>query len=200
LRIEGASDSDLEIAVRPLKVRTLSGVSASADPPHRLEPFDQVIYLLDFWTVVNHVFAEEPKLRQVNVWASVKVAGQQDAYDSKNHGYWTVRREWASFVAPYTAKTARSIILSELIGMFEDPADNPYLSDLSAKIEERISKESSGAEITEVFQQIMFLREERWSELLGQPDVMAFIGFGWKVERRLKAVGQNVLWTSDILQ
>lgn len=200
LRIEGAANPDLEIAVRPLKIQSLAGVSPDAAPPHRLEPFDQVIYLLDFWTVVNHVFSEEPRLRQVNIWASVKVAGQQDTYDSKSHGYWTVRREWASFMAPYTTKSARSIILSELMNVFDEAGDNPLLSDLAAKIEERISKESSGAEITAAFQQVMLLGEDHWVDLLGQPNVMAFIRLGWNVRNRVNAVGLKVTWTSDVLQ
>ncbi|WP_353710745.1 hypothetical protein [Arthrobacter sp. K5] len=98
----------------------MGSTTAADDLPHRLEPYDQVVYLVDFWEVVNYVFAEEPQLRQVNIWVSVKVAGQPQPYDSRKHGYWSIRREWVSVLAPYTKRSAHSVILAALMNVFEN--------------------------------------------------------------------------------
>ena len=193
IRIEGSKDPDLAIAVRPVEVSNVGSVSSVGTSTHRLEPFDQSIYLIDFWSVVNYVFDDEPDLRQINVWASVKVAGQNNRFDSKKHGYWTIRREWVSLLAPYTCRTAASIILAELMNTFDDSGQNPYLTDLADKIEQRLSPPSSAEELTTALQEIALLGED-YRGLLGEVNVWAFIRFGWDVDRRLQTLGPQVIW------
>lgn len=193
LRIEGSKDPDLAMAVRPIEVRHIGGVSSVPNFNYRLEPFDQVVYLVDFWSVVSYVFNEEPELRQINVCASVKVAGQNNRYDSKKHGYWTIRREWASLRGPYMRRTARSVILAELVNVFDNPGHNPYLTDLSVKLENQLSHASSPADITEALQQIALLGGE-YRGILGDVNVWALIRFGWDVKHRLQTLGQQVIW------
>lgn len=197
-RVEGSVDPDLAMSVRPIAVKQLGSFTAADNLPHRLEPYDQVVYLLDFWAVVDHVFAEEPQLRQINIWASVKVAGQPQPYGSKGHGYWTVRRDWISFVAPYTRRSAHSIVLAELMNLFENPGQNPYLVDLASKIEQRITPDSSSFDITSVLQGILGPGGDFNGDVLGPYNVWGIITFGFDVKQRLDALGENVIWAPPI--
>lgn len=200
-RVEGSANPDFAMGVRSIAVKklseTLGGTTTSDGLPHRLEPYDQVVYLLDFWAVANHVFAQEPHLRQINIWASVKVAGQPQAYDSKNHGYWAIRREWVSFIAPYTRRSAHSIILAELMNVFDDPGQGRWLPQLASKIEQRITPESMSTDITSTLQQIIGPGWDGDSPF-GQHDVWRLIAFGFEVKQRLDAIGENVTWAPKI--
>lgn len=200
IRVEGSADSDFAMGVRPLAIKQLSNTlghtTAGDDLPHRLEPYDQVVYLVDFWAVVNYVFAEKPQLRQINIWASVKVAGQPQPYDSKKHGYWSIRREWVSLLPPYTKRSAHSVILAELVNVFENSGRNPYLEDLASRLEQCISAESESQEIASALQQILGPSGDFDGAILGSYDVWALIMFGFDLKRRLTVLGDDLIWAN----
>lgn len=202
IRVEGSTDSDFAMGLRPIAIKQLSSTlgNTTADDrlPYRVEPYDQVVYLVDFWGVVNYVFAEEPQLRQINIWASVKVAGQPEPFDSRKHGYWTIRRGWISVLAPYTSRSAHSIILAELLDVFEDPGQNPYLADLATRLEQRISAESESQEITSALQQILGPGGDFDGSIFGSYNVWALITFGFNMKRRLEGLGEKVIWGKSV--
>ncbi|GGJ20424.1 hypothetical protein [Paenarthrobacter histidinolovorans] len=198
LRVTGSSNPAFAMGVKAITVKklseTLGGVTTSEGLPYRLEPFDQAVYLVDFWAVVRHVFTQEPHLREINVWVSVKIAGQPRPYDSKSHGYWTIRREWVSFVSPYTQRSAHSIILAELMNVFDDPGEIRWLPQLASRIEQKITPESDPIDITSVLQEIIGPGWDSGGSSLGPHDVWRLMFFGDEVKQRLDAIGKNVIW------
>lgn len=202
IRVEGLRDADCAVGVAPLELQPLGkapgSTTAVTELPYRLEPYDQVIYLLDFWAVANYAFMKEPEVRQINIWASVKVAGQPQPYGSQKCGYWTIKREWVSFIAPYTQCSAHSLILSELMNIFDDPAQNMYLGNLASMIEEQISPESSSREITSVLQKILGPGGEFRGEILGSYNVWGLTKFGFDLKSRLDVIGGNVVWARSV--
>jgi hypothetical protein len=193
IRIVGASDRDLSFGVVPLKVSKLGAVTTTTEIPGRLEAYDQAIFLFDFWSSVSQVFQEDPQLRQVNIFATVKVAGKSHPYDSMGRGFWTIRREWCSFIPPFTRKEAESLVLAELMDLFVDPAENIYLNELSKTIAQRLSPQSTSTEITDVLQSVLGPGDS-CSKLLGPVDPMSLVMFGSALEERLDEVGENVVW------
>lgn len=198
-RVEGSTNPDFAMGVRSIAVKklteTLGGTTISDGLPHRLEPYDQVVYLLDFWSIANHVFEQEPQLRQITLWASVKVAGQPEHYHSRKHGHWIIRREWVSFISPYTKRSAHSIILAELMNVFDDPGQSRWLPQLATKIEQRITAESTATDITFVLQELIGPGWDSGDSPFGQSDVWSLIAFGFEVKSRLDAIGDNVTWS-----
>lgn len=198
IRVEGSADPDFAMGLKPVAIKKLSNTTADDRLPYRLEPYDQVVYLVDFWGVVNYAFAEEPQLQQIKIWASAKVAGQPQPYDSRKHGYWTIRREWISVLAPYTSRSAHSIILAELMNVFENSGQNPYLADLATRLEQRISAESESQEITSALQQILGPGGDFDGSIFGSYDVWALIMFGFEMKRRLEDLGDKLIWATSV--
>ncbi|MEE9095731.1 hypothetical protein [Pseudarthrobacter phenanthrenivorans] len=52
IRVEGSTDSDFAMGLRPIAIEqlssTLGNTTAKDRLPYRLEPYDQVVYLVDF--------------------------------------------------------------------------------------------------------------------------------------------------------
>lgn len=193
LRIEGSKDPDLAVALQPLEVRHRGGTSTAGSSTHRLEPFDEVVYLFDFWQALDYVFDAEPKLLTVRVRVQVKVAGQKDYYTSIKHGYWNVSREWVTFQAPWTKRSIDAIVMSELASVSNDRAILPYLDDLSATIASRLDAKSSALQITKIFQEVICFGEDNaiFAETF---NVWAAIAFGTQVKRRVDNLGDRVIW------
>ncbi|QSZ49579.1 hypothetical protein [Arthrobacter sp. D5-1] len=195
-RIEGAKDPDLAMGVVPLETRHLGHTTTAIGIPHRLEPYDQVVYLVDFWSAVRSTFADEPNLRQLNILATVKVAGQPHPYTSTNHGYWTIRREWASVVAPYQKQTAQNVILEALTNVFSNSGQNSYLIDIASEVERRLNAESSSTDITTTLQNVLGPGGPYNNrELLGDYDVLSLVWFGNDVKQRFEEIGANLIWS-----
>lgn len=200
LRAEGSEHTVSTHGVRAIAVEklsdTLGGITTAGGLPHRLEPYDRAVYLIDFWAVADQIFKKEPQLRQVNLWASVKVAGQPHTYESKKRGYWTIRRDWASLISPYSEQSAENIILTELMRVFDEPGQTRWLPQLASKIERRIGRDGDAGDITAALQQVIGPGWDGGDSPFGSHDVWRLMSFGFQVREKLDSVGANVIWTS----
>lgn len=190
LEIQGAQELVYRETPEAFELRDHGTVSATKDRKCRLDPFDQTTYLLDFWHVVDEVFQNEPTLRTINVRAATNVAGQNNPYNSAKHGWWTIPRHHVSLLPPYTRRSARSVILLELMRAAEDPAHNPYLDDLAGKLEHAIAPSSSGVEIGEALAALT-----REAPLYGEWKLFPFAMASLFIHKKLAYLGDRVHWS-----
>lgn len=115
LRIEGLNRSNYSVTPRSFLLEGFGGEDAQPETYFRIEPYDRRTVFFDYWSVVDAEFDRDPSLRELAIHAEVAVAGHDDPFDSKNHGYWRIQRHFVSAVAGHTIRRPRNIILTEFL-------------------------------------------------------------------------------------
>lgn len=116
LRIEGLNRANYTVITpRAFLLEGFGGSDARPDDYFRLEPYDRRALLFDYWSLVDSEFEKDPSLQELTIHAQVTVAGHDDPFDSKHHGYWRIKRNFVSAVGGHTIRRPRNIILTEFL-------------------------------------------------------------------------------------
>lgn len=84
----------------------------------RIDAYDQTSVVFDFWSLVDKLFLDNPRLTELRMFAVAQVAGQESPYDSKKHGYWKIHRNYISAVGNMDTRRPKDIIAMELARSF----------------------------------------------------------------------------------
>lgn len=116
MRIEGLNRANYTVITpRAFLLEGFGGWEARPEEYFRLEPYDRRTLLFDYWSIVDAEFDKDPSLRELTIHAEVTVAGHDNPFDSKCHGYWRIHRHFVSAVNGHTIRRPRNIILTEFL-------------------------------------------------------------------------------------
>lgn len=116
LRVEGLNRANTTaITPRAFSLTGFGAGDAQSEDYFRLEPYDRRTLLFDYWSVVDAEFDRDPSLRELTIYAEVTVAGHDDPFNSKGHGYWRIHRDFVSAVNGHTVRRPRNIVLTEFL-------------------------------------------------------------------------------------
>lgn len=134
--IVGLARGTYRVTPRGFETDAFQSLSATRSTHFRLEPYDQRTLLFDYWSIIDAEFKDDPSLREITVYAQVKVAGHPDPMDSKKHGYWTIRRDFVSCMGNLQERFFRNVILAEFARQSADLQNINYLDDIVVDAEE----------------------------------------------------------------
>lgn len=162
LAVSTRGKKDYFVTPRMFKLENYGSDTATAETVVRIDPYDRVTFLLDYWSVI-HSRLSDPQHRRINVRGSVLVAGRKRPRRSPRRLKWKIPKEsWTAYVdmksiSPFTVMW-REICRSHLGG--KNPNNNetsPPVSILGAilfqamqKFEERPTQEDFRSAIKEV--------------------------------------------------
>ncbi len=162
LAISTKGKKEYFVTPRMFKLENYGSDTATAETVVRIDPYDRVTFLLDYWSVIHSQLADSQSKR-INVRGSVLVAGRKRPRRSPRRLTWKIPKDdWTAYtdvrsLSPFTVMW-REICRSRLGG--KNPNSNetsPPVSVLGAvlfeamrKFEERPSQEDFRSAIREV--------------------------------------------------
>lgn len=113
LAVRGAKFRKYTFVPRFFKLTTFGSENTNSDSTVRIDPYDRVIFLMDYWPMVSKLL-DEAKGGRICLRGNVSVAGRKSSRRSSRHLAWSIPRgSWTS-LAGLTEISPRTVMWREL--------------------------------------------------------------------------------------
>lgn len=171
LAIEGTGKSEYSISPRYFELRTYGADRSTAETSVRLDPYDRVTFLMDYWPIVPQLLSEASS-RGVQVRGCISVAGRNKLCKSRKRLAWNIPPDaWTARtdveeIQPYTV-IWRELFKANVKRHSSDEEEDGFpgfsLGVIVRKAMQKFSERPSASDFIDALRQAQ--REDELSEL-----------------------------------
>lgn len=144
LQVSGVGRSVWNVTPRDFSSEDKHFGNFVAKLPVRIEAYDQKIMYLDFWSVVDSAFRENPRELHLTVRATASVAGHAHEFTSRRSGNWRIPKGFVSFGPNRYVRPISSMFLLSTVRHERGCLDvTNYLDQVSAVLDKEIQQGDS---------------------------------------------------------